>query len=168
VIRIVRFAAKKGIKETNMYVKFFCCLITITSILFVYLSLLHIGDNETNRSNGKELINVIRDERKPTSPKLSNIATAELLNVDLKSENENEKLDILSPLKINTLYGKQISKFAYVTLIHGIDNTFSYRGFLYNVLIMRKSLLTLGSTADFIVMLGFTTLGDKIIMMIYT
>lgn len=141
-----------------MFVKFFCCLLTLTSFLFVYLSLLHIEDNESNKSNGKDLTNSIRDDSKLKNPKSSKIATTELLSVDLKSE--NEKMNILSPLKINTLYGKQISKFAYITLIHGIDNTFSYRGFLYNVLIMRKSLLTLGSTADFIVMLGFTTLGD--------
>jgi hypothetical protein len=67
-----------------------------------------------------------------------------------------------SPLKINVLLGARNSKFAYITLIHGIDNTFSYRGFLYNALIMRKSLVDLGSTADFIVMLGFTTLGDTL------
>ena len=62
----------------------------------------------------------------------------------------------------NSLQGTQKSKFAYITLIHGIDNTFTYRGFLYNALIMRKSLTSLGSTADFIVMLGFTTQGDQL------
>jgi hypothetical protein len=62
----------------------------------------------------------------------------------------------------NSLLGTQKSKFAYITLIHGIDNTFTYRGFLYNALIMRKSLTSLGSTADFIVMLGFTTQGDQL------
>lgn len=61
-----------------------------------------------------------------------------------------------------SLQGTQKSKFAYITLIHGIDNTFTYRGFLYNALIMRKSLTSLGSTADFIVMLGFTTQGDQL------
>ena len=47
-------------------------------------------------------------------------------------------------------------KYAYVTLLHGVDTTFSYRGFFYNCLIMRKSLLNLGSTADFVVLVGFT------------
>lgn len=75
---------------------------------------------------------------------------------------ESAHLMKLSPLKINVLLGARNSKFAYITLIHGIDNTFSYRGFLYNALIMRKSLVDLGSTADFIVMLGFTTLGDTL------
>ena len=65
-------------------------------------------------------------------------------------------------IESNALQGVQKSKFAYITLIHGIDNTFTYRGFLYNALIMRKSLTSLGSTADFIVMLGFTTQGDEL------
>jgi hypothetical protein len=82
------------------------------------------------------------------------------LGLDEISENgRREKLMTLSPLKLNTLLGTQKSRFAYITLLHGIDNTFSYRGFLYNALITKKSLSALGSTADFIVMIGFTTLG---------
>ena len=77
-------------------------------------------------------------------------------------ESRRKNLMGLSPLKINVLLGTKKSNFAYITLLHGIDNTFSYRGFLYNVLIMRKSLVDMGSTADFIVMLGFTTLGDTL------
>lgn len=47
-------------------------------------------------------------------------------------------------------------KYAYVTLLHGIDTTFSYRGFLYNCLIVRKALEQLNTEADFIVLVGFT------------
>lgn len=54
------------------------------------------------------------------------------------------------------LDGIQQPKYAYVTLLHGVDTTFSYRGFFYNCLITRKSLVTLGSTADFVVLVGFT------------
>jgi hypothetical protein len=50
----------------------------------------------------------------------------------------------------------QQSKYAYVTLISGITNNFAYRGFLYNTLIMRKSLVQLGSTADFIALIGYS------------
>lgn len=50
---------------------------------------------------------------------------------------------------------KKKSKFAYVTLLSGIDDTFRYRGFLYNVMIMRKALLRYKSRADFVVMVGF-------------
>jgi hypothetical protein len=48
------------------------------------------------------------------------------------------------------------NQFAYVTLLHGIDDTFSYRGFLYNCLIVKNSLNSLGSKADFVVLIGFT------------
>lgn len=37
-----------------------------------------------------------------------------------------ENLNIKSPLQINKLLGKQNSKFAYITLVHGIDNTFRW------------------------------------------
>ncbi len=50
---------------------------------------------------------------------------------------------------------KQKSKYAYVTLISGIDESFRYRGFLYNALIMKKALADAGSTADFIAMIGY-------------
>ena len=50
----------------------------------------------------------------------------------------------------------QKSKNAYVTLISGIDKNLKYRGFLYNALIMRKALTSLGSTADFIAMIGYS------------
>jgi hypothetical protein len=52
----------------------------------------------------------------------------------------------------------QHSKWAYVTLISGINPELRYRGFLYNAIIMRRSLLDLGSQADFIALLGFDTL----------
>eukprot|EP01035_Chromulina_nebulosa_P018634 gene18634-24370_t len=39
----------------------------------------------------------------------------------------------------------------------GIDDSFKYRGFLYNIIIMRSSLISLGSSADFIVMIGFAS-----------
>ena len=51
---------------------------------------------------------------------------------------------------------KQNSKYAYVTLISGIDKSFKYRGFLYNALIMKKSLADAGSLADFIALIGFS------------
>ena len=55
---------------------------------------------------------------------------------------------------------QQKSKYAYVTLLSGIDASFRYRGFLYNVLIMRRALLQAGSTADFIALVGYSDSGD--------
>jgi hypothetical protein len=54
------------------------------------------------------------------------------------------------------------SRFAYVTLMHGIDRSFQYRGFLYNVLIMKKMLRKFGSNADFIAMIGYSNAEDDI------
>eukprot|EP01040_Poterioochromonas_malhamensis_P011096 gene11096-12092_t len=51
---------------------------------------------------------------------------------------------------------KSKTRFAYVTLLHGIDETFAYRGYLYNCIIMREALRRLGSKMDFIVMVGFS------------
>ena len=50
----------------------------------------------------------------------------------------------------------QFSEYAYVTLISGIDQSFKYRGFLYNALIMKRSLKEEGSKADFIALMGFS------------
>lgn len=51
---------------------------------------------------------------------------------------------------------KQFSKFAYVTLLSGIDSSFKYRGFLYNVLIMKRALIQSGSVADLIALVGLS------------
>ena len=50
----------------------------------------------------------------------------------------------------------QQSKFAYVTLLSGIDSSFKYRGFLYNVLIMKRALVQAGSVADLIALIGLS------------
>ena len=51
---------------------------------------------------------------------------------------------------------QQASPYAYVTLIAGIDKSYKYRGFLYNTLIMKRSLVKEGSTADFIALIGYS------------
>jgi hypothetical protein len=58
-------------------------------------------------------------------------------------------------VEVKPISSVQRSNFAYVTLISGIDSSFKYRGFFYNTLLMKKALSDLGSTADFIVLLGF-------------
>lgn len=59
--------------------------------------------------------------------------------------------------KISQLDSFQNSNFAYVTLISGIDESMAYRGFLYNALIMKLALHKLGSKADFIAMIGYSS-----------
>lgn len=97
---------------------------------------------------------------KTTFPRFRDDGRPTLAPILVETDSEMKGLDSFK-FESNTLQGPQKSKFAYITLIHGIDNTFTYRGFLYNALIMKKSLASLGSTADFIVMLGFTTQGDE-------
>jgi hypothetical protein len=57
---------------------------------------------------------------------------------------------------------RQKSRFAYVTLIHGIDSSRKYTGFLYNTIIMATSLRRHGSTADVIAMIGFAANASRI------
>lgn len=63
--------------------------------------------------------------------------------------------DIVRPIDATAQY-QQNSKFAYVTLMHGLDETFKYRGFLYSAIIMKRLLQRFGSKADFLVMVGFS------------
>jgi len=56
---------------------------------------------------------------------------------------------------------KQNAKNAYVSLVHGIDSSFRYRGFLYNALITCKALRELGSLADFIALVGYSSYKEE-------
>lgn len=56
---------------------------------------------------------------------------------------------------------KQNSKNAYVSLVHGIDSSYRYRGFLYNALITYKILKELGSISDFIVLVGYSSYKEE-------
>lgn len=79
----------------------------------------------------------------------------------------------VSPIKVTDAPNEQVkpsivdhiaisqSRFAYVTLISGIDSSYKYRGFFYNTLLMKRALSELGSTADFIVLLGFDELDSS-------
>lgn len=69
--------------------------------------------------------------------------------------------NLATPLPSSSIESpSQGSPYAYVTLISGIDEALTYRGFLLNAILMRKSLKEFGSTADFVVMLGFSSQGD--------
>lgn len=57
---------------------------------------------------------------------------------------------------------KSTAKYAYVTLLSGIDKSLRYRGFLYNALIIKRALDQLGSTADFITLIGYRLFSSSI------
>lgn len=52
------------------------------------------------------------------------------------------------------------SKYAYTTLLHGIDDRGRYRGFLHNTVILKTLLVRFGSKQDVIAMIGYTN-GDR-------
>jgi len=78
---------------------------------------------------------------------LDNTSQIKLVNNDSPNEQIQQNQHLLPAPQ---------SKYAYVTLISGIDNSFRYRGFLYNCLIMRRALRDAGSTADFIALIGYS------------
>jgi hypothetical protein len=79
-----------------------------------------------------------------------------VLNQYVDSQDINNEVYILKAIENKIENPVQNSKFAYVTLISGIDSSMKYRGFLYNSLIMKKSLANLGSSADFVALIGYS------------
>jgi hypothetical protein len=55
-------------------------------------------------------------------------------------------------------------RFAYMTLVHGVDETLRYRGYLINALIVKKALTDLGSKHPLIVLLGFTSDETRVLL----
>jgi hypothetical protein len=89
--------------------------------------------------------------RKINSPGVDNFRQQEAGKLETE---RHESYVINTPNTISN--PRQQSDYAYVTLMSGIDTTFKYRGFFYNVLIMKRALTQAGSTADFIVLIGFS------------
>jgi hypothetical protein len=67
----------------------------------------------------------------------------------------NDSMSALATPPALTIAGQK-APYAYVTLISGLDQKFAYRGYLYNALIMKRALETLGSTADFIALISYS------------
>ena len=103
----------------------------LTALLFFFLYSFPPSQNTTSSPS-------------ETSPFLQHRLRSD--NLELNVE-EKEKKPYLNSVKQ--------SEYAYVTLISGFDEKFKYRGFIYNAMIMKKALVELGSTADFIVMAVF-------------
>eukprot|EP01041_Mallomonas_annulata_P009407 gene9407-19521_t len=117
-------------------------LFSISFITFIYVTRKDGGDRSTTLSS-KFLPKSTNFKFNYSSHVHDNINTLSLNSV------RNQSSTVIGNSK------RQSPKFAYVTLLHGIDSTFRYRGFLYNTLIMKQALSKLGSTADFIALVGF-------------
>ena len=89
--------------------------------------------------------------------------------IDISTSNKNVNTN--SNTIISNIHGKSNIKFqslqksnnAYVTLIAGLDNTYKYRGFLCNAIIMKHALKQFGSTADFIALIGLNNEEEDLI-----
>lgn len=80
-----------------------------------------------------------------------------------KEEDDDDVFDKKTENSGNTILNSDKPfKFAYTTLISGLDSSYKYRGFLYNALIMKESLEMHGSTADFIAMIALNNPQDEI------
>jgi len=101
-------------------------------------------------------IAVTINDRKPSSGRNSiNEDTPKRYTKDSKDTSKRNTEDRL-PINISPIDNPlQKSRWAYVTLISGINEKLAYRGFLYNAIIMYHSLKKQGSTADFIAMIGY-------------
>jgi hypothetical protein len=104
----------------------------------------------------------------------SRASSSDQMEVSMKSQNGdlNHVIEQSSVIKggikdqrqeMDDLNVAQKSKYAYVTLISGIDSSFRYRGFLYNAMIMRRALLDFGSQADFVAMIGYSNVSEKML-----
>ncbi len=119
----------------------------------------------SNLRNRIGVVPTISDTAKPIDVIPSTVTVAPVKDNSVEENNSNSNSN--NNNNNNILPNKQIqqnkqampepqSKYAYVTLISGIDNSFRYRGFLYNCLIMRRALRDAGSTADFIALIGYS------------
>jgi hypothetical protein len=86
---------------------------------------------------------------------MSAVVYLQYLNFANRLEVESAGEPVVQQLRTQPPRRESSSKYAYVTLIHGIDDSYKFRGFLYNTIIMATSLRLHGSTADVIAMIGF-------------
>jgi hypothetical protein len=123
----------------------------------LYLSIFHHhivfnDQNPTAASSNKEII-LQRPSHRHIIPLPSSFSSSSSISDSiLSSQSSSEGIKN----NVKSLSSSSSSPYAYITLLHGIDESFKYRGYLYNIMIMKTALQSLGSTADFLVMIGYT------------
>jgi hypothetical protein len=147
-----------------IFSKFYISIVFIVLISIIsYVTKFYLShDTKSNEKiKMKPISNLKLKERSKIFNNTQSIISKQILTKQYINTNNINKLENISNnLENENLILNQKSKFAYVTLLSGIDTTFQYRGFLYNTLIMKKSLNDLGSTADFIVLIGYSNEDD--------
>jgi len=113
----------------------------------------HIFNKKTFLDTTAKVFEEVRHHNDITS-------SQQTLNPPSTSTAEVHEVPVVPLHKDNTAVSSSLeatnARYAYVTLIHGIDETFRYRGYLYNVMIMKTALHSYGSEADLIVLIGFS------------
>eukprot|EP01038_Epipyxis_sp_PR26KG_P014482 gene14482-19440_t len=115
----------------------------------------------SNAANNVEILNkiIIIENKELEAEDIESLIEENLPDKDISKEqldNHNNNNSSNGNYNSNQNNPIQKSKFAYTTLISGIDLTYKYRGFLYNAMIMKIALDSYGSTADFIAMIGYS------------
>ena len=116
----------------------------------------HIFNKKAFLDTTKKVFEEVSHNRLPIlsapldSPDVSHHDTATVSSLDSSPQNP-----LVTPQEEIPPDAKN-ARYAYVTLIHGIDDTFRYRGYLYNVMIMKTALHSYGSEADLVVLIGFS------------
>ena len=150
-----------GVRETSAGSSMFYLLIIIVVICLwglissdlsgVKLEQHHLFNKEAFLDTTKKVFEKVSYNQLPLiSPPAPQDETLELNNEQTHQQQRNVITNKNIPEDAKN------SRYAYVTLIHGIDDTFRYRGYLYNVMIMKTALHSFGSEADLVVLIGFS------------
>jgi hypothetical protein len=103
-----------------------CTLVTIYLLLFT-----NMQQRSKNLKGIPDPIKVLLDQQISFHDLMKvDASTNDTLSIDDQIEGEER----IIPMQVKH------SDFAYVTLLHGIDQSFAYRGYLYNCIIMKEAL----------------------------
>lgn len=123
-------------RKTNLRICSLVLVIVVTIVVIIFF--------ETAVVPNHPIQNLID---KTTQQGIVAIAQSSLSTPQINTAITEKNKDVANPT--------QSSRWAYVTLISGIDKSRKYRGFLYNAIIMRKALKSFGSNADFVALIGY-------------
>ena len=130
------------------YKAIYALLITLFS--FFYLSTYYVHDIDIAVNTNYYLT-------KSTNPFRLSVQNISSLHPSLLLLKESKEID--RGLQVSSSASQlqpPYSKYAYTTLLHGIDDRYRYRGFLYNTIIFKQLLTKYGSKEDVIAMVGYT------------
>jgi hypothetical protein len=144
------FKKESRSKSSYLGIIIFSSLLFISATIFIF----NIDKNSINniQFTSSKLNNLLRKNDNIEPYKSHNYEKIE--NSGSDKFIEEMKKEYHQPSHIITPH--QSSRYAYVTLISGIDTSFKYRGFLYNAIIIKKSLNDLNSKADFVALIGYS------------